>query len=220
MIFYHGSKKLIQNPIYRGSQIHNDYGPAFYLTKDLTSAKVWACKQNELGVVNKYFIDDRRYKELKILDLTDKNKYSVLNWVAILMHHHELTSTFKKGRSNFLEWLDKFYIDVEQYDVIIGYRADDSYFRFPLSFVEGRLSFNDLEEIYLLGNLGTQYVFKSQRAIALLHFKEIIECDETFLGIYHSVVKEASNKARDIIDQPVDINKKYIIDLMRENYEG
>ena len=67
-----------------------------------------------------------------------------------------------------LDYLEKYYIDVEEYDVVIGYRADDAYFRFPLMFVRNLLTFEKLEEIYMLGNLGKQYVLISQKAFERL----------------------------------------------------
>ena len=79
-------------------------------------------------MVNKYFVDNNKFEEFNILDLTDKSKYSVLNWMAILMHFRTLDSSFERSNRFVLEWLEKYYIDVTQYDVVIGYRADDSYF--------------------------------------------------------------------------------------------
>ena len=79
MIIYHGSKTMIVNPIKGGSDPNNDYGPSFYLTLDLDSAKSWACKNNTIGVVNKYVVDNKIYEELKILDLTNKTKFRTPN---------------------------------------------------------------------------------------------------------------------------------------------
>jgi len=94
MILYHGSKFKIEKPIFQGSKIDNDYGPAFYLTRDLESAHEWACRNNVIGYVNKYSID---IKKLNVLDLTDKSKYSILNWIAILLHFRELSPSFVKS---------------------------------------------------------------------------------------------------------------------------
>lgn len=40
---------------------------------------------------------------------------------------------------------DNFLIDVSEYDVIIGYRADDSYFTFAKSFVSNGISLQQLQ---------------------------------------------------------------------------
>ena len=219
MIIYHGSKTMIVNPIKGGSDPNNDYGPSFYLTLDLDSAKSWACKNNTIGVVNKYVVDNKKYEELKVLDLTNKTKFSILNWLAILMHFRKLDSSFIKKNQPAIEWLKKFFINVNEYDVVIGYRADDSYFRFPSSFISNELAFDDLEEIFMLGDLGVQYAFMSQRAIDLLKFEKIIPCDESFLGHYYSIVTKATTTFDEILNRPRNPNKTYIFDLMRDDHE-
>ena len=219
MKIYHGSKVLIERPILKGSDDKNDYGPAFYLTKDLEAAKSWACKNNSVGIVNEYEIRNPSFDGLKILDLTNKDKYSVLNWMAILMHFRELDSSFKRRNELTLKWLEKYYINVDDYDVIIGFRADDSYFRFPLRFVSNDLSFDDLEDVFLSGHLGIQYAFMSEKAIRLLTFKKAIECGEEYLGHYYSIVTKASKQFDELLDKPRDPNKKYILDLIREENE-
>ena len=103
--------------------------------------------------------------------------------------------------------------------MVIGYRADDAYFRFPSRFVSNDLAFDDLEEVFLSGQLGIQYAFISERAIKLLSFKRIIECDEEYLGHYYSLVKKASKEFDELISRIKDPKKKYILDLMREENE-
>ena len=219
MNIYHGSKIVIDNPVVKGSDPTNDYGPAFYLTLDLDAAKSWACRHDSLGVVSEYFVDDRSYKNLKILDLTRKDVYSVLNWVAILMHFRTLTPSFKKENEFTLKWLEKYYVDVDEYDVVVGYRADDSYFRFPISFVSNNLSYDDLEDVFLSGNLGVQYAFMSEKAIKALKYQKSIECDMAFLGHHYSIVKEASNHFDELLNKPKDPRKTYILDMMRKENE-
>lgn len=216
MNIYHGSKKIIEKPLVRGSGEHNDYGPAFYVTPHFEMAKMWACKNGTIGVVNKYQINEGSFEKLKVLDLTDKTKYSILNWIAILMHFKNLDYNTKQVYSYFLDWLSKYYIDVSNYDVVIGYRADDAYFEFPLKFLKNNISIEDLEEIYLLGNLGIQYTFISERAIKLLKFKKAIECEKSYIGEYYKIVKIAIDEYRAKTNKPIDIHKKYILDLMRE----
>lgn len=219
MKIYHGSKVVIKEPNVKGSNELNDYGPSFYLTKDLEAAKSWACKNDSIGIVNEYEIRDQSFDSLKILDLTNKTKFSVLNWMAILMHFRQLDTSFIKNNELTLNWLKKYYIDVNEYDVIIGFRADDSYFRFPLRFISNDLAFEDLEDVFLSGELGVQYAFMSQRAIKMLKFQNAIECDSNYLGHYYSIVSKASKEFDELLNRPRDPNKKYILDLMREENE-
>ena len=81
-----------------------------------------------------------------------------MNWVAILLHFRELDSSFKKSFAKRLIFLEeKYYVDVEKYDVVIGFRADDAYFRFPLDYVRGNLTVEQLNYVYKLGKIGIQY---------------------------------------------------------------
>ena len=219
MVIYHGSKRIIEKPIVKGSNPTNDYGPSFYLTLNLDSAKSWACRNNTIGVVNKYLVDSHEYQKLKILDLTNKDKYSVLHWLAILMHFRVLNSSFKKNNELTLKWLEQYYINVAEYDVVIGYRADDAYFRFPIQFISNDLAFEDLESIYLSGNLGVQYAFMSERAIKLLKYEKAIECDTVFIGHYHSIITQFSHAFDELLSLPRDPQKTYILDLMRKDNE-
>lgn len=219
MIIYHGSKQIIEKPILKGSNASNDYGPAFYMSLDLDAAKSWACRNNSIGIVNKYSISEFKFKNFKILDLRDKERYSVLNWIAILMHFRSLDDSFIKKNKLVLEWLNKFYIDVDQYDVVIGYRADDAYFRFPAKFISNDLSLEDLENTFKLGNLGVQYAFISKRAIDSLKFITSIECDEQYLGHYFKTVNEATFKFDELLQVERDPRKTYVLDLMRKDYE-
>lgn len=219
MKIYHGSKVVIKEPNVKGSNELNDYGPSFYLTKDLEAAKSWACKNDSIGIVNEYEIRDQSFDSLKILDLTNRTKFSVLNWMAILMHFRQLDTSFIKNNELTLNWLKKYYIDANEYDVIIGFRADDSYFRFPLRFISNDLAFEDLEDVFLSGELGVQYAFMSQRAIKMLKFQNAIECDSNYLGHYYSIVSKASKEFDELLNRPRDPNKKYILDLMREENE-
>ena len=71
--------------------------------------------------------------------------------------------------------LENFNVDYKNYDVIIGYRADDSYFSYAGDFVNGTLSLSDLSEAMRLGKLGEQVVLKSKKAFEALTFLEAIK---------------------------------------------
>ena len=168
MVIYHGSKDIIENPIYRGGKAENDYGFGFYCTESLELAKEWSCSNNESnGFANKYIIDNDR---LKILDLTEK-RYSILNWMAILLKHRtfDLTNPVAKEAKDYL--IENFYIDVSQFDIVIGYRADDSYFSFARDFVNNTISVRQLSKAMELGQLGKQVVIISETAFSKLQFE-------------------------------------------------
>lgn len=66
--------------------------------------------------------------------------------------------------------LDNCLIDISPYDVIRGYRADDSYFSFARQFVSGMISLRQLQRIMRLGDLGIQYALMSECAFSAIRF--------------------------------------------------
>jgi hypothetical protein len=65
---------------------------------------------------------------------------------------------------------DKYWVDVDGYDIIVGYRADDSYFTFARDFLSNAISFQQLSQVMYLGNLGEQIVLKSQKSFDSIRF--------------------------------------------------
>ena len=173
---YHGSEFVIRNPEYGKGNVHNDYGLGFYCCTNKELAKEWAAKRTGRGFVNSYsFRDDN----LRILDLTKPPFNNVLYWVALLINSRELSNEILNNYPRELKYLeDKYLININNYDVIIGYRADDSYFRFPVSFVRSEITLESLNRIFLAGELGKQYVVVSKKAFSLLKFLDFEEAIE------------------------------------------
>ena len=159
-ILFHGSEFVIETPVYGKGAKTNDYGRGFYCTQNIELAKEWACAKNKDGYVNQYEID---ISGLSILNLND-SQYSVLNWLAVLADNRTYwqNSSIAEEAKRYLK--ENFLVDIKEYDVIRGYRADDSYFSFAQDFVMGAISLQKLSEAMRLGKLGEQVVLKSQRA--------------------------------------------------------
>lgn len=212
---FHGSDVIVEHPKYHfeGSNEHNDYGLGFYCTKNLDMAKEWANRTTRNGYVNKYSFDDRN---LKILDLTDKTKYNVLNWIAILAHNRNFQENDRVEFAEEIAFLEKYYINTQEYDVVIGYRADDAYFTFPKMFIKNALTFEKLEEIYLLGNLGMQYVLISEKAFKRVKFVGALNAEPIFYERYHRRLDAANDTYKKL--EVLEKNKKghRIKDLMSE----
>ena len=95
------------------------------------------------------------------------------------MHNRELSSDLKDNYPRELKYLeDKYLIDVTSFDVVIGYRADDSYFRFPEAFVRSEITIESLNKIFQAGDLGKQYVLISKKTFDLIHFEDYQEVFE------------------------------------------
>ena len=165
---YHGSENIVRKPEFQKGNAHNDYGLGFYCCSNKDLATEWSARKNGSGFVNYYKIRDDR---LRILDLTKPPFDDVLYWVALLMHNRELSNAFKQNYPRELKYLeDKYLIDVSKYDIVIGYRADDSYFHFPEAFVRSDITLASLNAIFKAGDLGKQYVIVSERAFKLIRF--------------------------------------------------
>lgn len=187
---YHGSEKNIIKPIFGEGKKNNDFGLGFYCTKDINLAKEWAVSSLKDGFVNKYILN---IEYLKILNL-NSSEYTILNWIAILVEHRlfSLKTPVAQRAKKYL--IDNFGINVNAYDVIIGYRADDSYFDYAESFLNNSITVEQLAKAMKLGKLGEQIVIKSQYAFSCLTYDgfEIAKKEEFYE--YRKVRNDNANK--------------------------
>ena len=176
-ILYHGSKEIIEKPTLRGGKESNDYGYGFYCTESIELANEWACPDNNDGYANKYELD---MTGLNVLDLT-KSEYNILNWMALLLQFRipkGMTPNDEMAREYILK---NFSIDLTKVDVIIGYRADDSYFSFARDFLKNTITVAQLSRAMELGKLGIQVVLHSEKAFEQLKYIESTIADnETY----------------------------------------
>ncbi len=188
-IIYHGSSNIIESPMFGYGNPKNDYGLGFYCTESIDLAKEWGVTDLTDGYANKYELDTNG---LTCLDLSD-SKYNILHWITLLLTNRVFTlkSDISKVGRKYL--IDNFSIPYEDYDIILGYRADDSYFSYAESFLNNTISCQRLAEALKLGNLGEQIVLKSQKAFDSLKFigYEIATAD-----IYYPLRKQRNEKAR------------------------
>lgn len=163
---YHGSKDIIQKPIYGYGKSYNDYGLGFYCTDSSEMAMEWAVAKDRDGYANAY---ELVCDGLSILDL-NAPQYSILTWLAILLENREFDATSPLAQEAKEYLLQHFMIDYRSYDAIIGYRADDSYFSFAEDFISGAISYRQLSNAMHLGKLGQQFVLISPKAFEQIRF--------------------------------------------------
>lgn len=211
-IIYHGSSCILEHPIFGKGKEYNDYGQGFYCTEHLELAKEWACSEGIDGYANCYEIET---DGLNIMNLSSDN-YNILNWLAILMENRQgrlSTPIEKKGKEYLLE---NFLPEYKQYDVIIGYRADDSYFSFARSFVGNMISLKQLSYAMKLGKLKEQFVLKSKKAFDSISFLDYIIADNS---MYYAKRKVRDEKAREAFKKELendDIDGIYMRDIIKE----
>ena len=163
---YHGSSKIIEKPEFGYGKPYNDYGLGFYCTEQIDMAREWGVSKEKDGIANCYEID---CSGLEILNLNDE-KYCILHWLSILLENREfeVSSALAAEAKEYI--LKKFKIEYEEYDAIVGYRADDSYFSFAQDFINGAISYRQLNRAMHLGKLGQQFVLKSKKAFQQIEF--------------------------------------------------
>lgn len=210
---FHGSEFVIEKPIYGKGAKTNDYGRGFYCTENAELAKEWACAKNKDGYLNEYELD---FSGLKVLNLNSP-EYSVLHWLALLADNRtywQKGSIAEEGKKYIRE---NFLIDIAAYDIMIGYRADDSYFSFAQDFVMGAISFEKLSEAMKLGKLGEQIVLKSRQAFDRIEYKrsEAVSAAEYYIK-KAARDKEARREYRSSKKKEADIHEIFILDIMRE----
>ena len=209
-ILYHGSPEIVQKPLYGKGKSYNDYGRGFYCTEHLELAKEWACTENVNGYCNQYEIDLGR---LKVLHLSE---YTILHWLTLLVNYRKIrVSAPIQQRS--IDWLKKnFLLDLSPYDVIIGYRADDSYFSFARAFLGNAISLQQLSHAMRLGKLGEQIVLKSPAAFDAIRFISCIGVDHTEYYVKRKARDEEARAAYQAELEPDDLNGLYMRDILRE----
>ena len=164
---FHGSEKIIETPVYGFGKTYNDYGLGFYCTESREMAMEWAVDLNRNGFVNEFSLDSTG---LNILHL-ESTEYTILHWLAILVENRKFEMPSALA-SEATEYLSSFFRpDYDNVDLIIGYRADDSYFSFARDFLNGTISYRQLGNAMHLGKLGLQVVVKSEAAFQRLVFQ-------------------------------------------------
>ena len=175
---FHGSPSIIEKPQFGYGKVYNDYGLGFYCTDSLEMAKEWGVAQNRNGYANRYELD---CEGLKILDLNGPS-FNILHWLAVLLENRafDVPSGLALEAKEYI--LNTFRVDYQSQDAIIGYRADDSYFSFAQDFINGTISYRQLNNAMHLGKLGQQFVLKSKQAFDRMQFLgyEVADHDEWY----------------------------------------
>ncbi len=215
LIIYHGSQQIVEVPKYGIGKTYNDYGQGFYCTESIELAKEWACPIKNDGYSNKYIM---HFDGMNVMHLT-KGEFNILNWLAILLAHRkfDITSPIGSNARDFI--LSRFLPDTTDVDVMIGYRADDSYFSFAEDFVNNTISLRDLNLAMQLGTLGEQVVLLSKRSFEQIEFVEHETVDHR--EYYYKRAQRDQNARAAYAGRKKNLQQLlgdiYILDIMRED---
>ena len=207
---YHGSSQIVDTPTFGSGRQNNDFGLGFYCTESNDLAKEWAVSSLRDGFSNRYTLDT---EYLKILNLNSPN-YTILNWIAVLVEHRLFTIKTPIARRSKHYLIEHFGINVNAYDLITGYRADDSYFDFAEAFLNNTITVEQLSHAMCLGKLGEQIVLKSQFAFSKIKYEgfEVAEKDQYYV-LRKSRNDEANQTYLDILEKEDD--GLYMQDILR-----
>ncbi|MDR1801096.1 MAG: DUF3990 domain-containing protein [Lachnospiraceae bacterium] len=214
---YHGSKNVIEQPVFGEGNPRNDYGLGFYCTQEPDLAKEWACTEEKSGYANQYTLS---LSGLSVMRLSGAD-YNILNWLAVLLANRTFRISNDIAAEGKAYLLEKFLPDIQSYDLIIGYRANDSYFSFANAFLNNTLSLAQLERAMVLGKPGEQTVLKSQRSFGQIRFMGSEIADrEIYYPKKHARDKEARSSYRKERESSRATDSIYLIDILRGGWKN
>ena len=207
---YHGSEQLVEEPTFGKGRVNNDFGLGFYCTESEALAKEWAVSSLRNGFANRYTLDT---EYLNILNLNSPD-YTILNCIAVLVEHRLFSIKTPVARRAKRYLIDHFGVNVNAYDLITGYRADDSYFDYAESFLNNGVSVEQLARAMRLGKLGEQIVVKSQFAFSRLRYEGFDVAEKEKYYVLRKARDEEANRAYlEMLEEESD--GLYIQDIMR-----
>lgn len=214
---FHGSSGIIRKPEFSKGKPNNDYGLGFYCTQNIALAKEWSVQDSSRdGFANEYSL---KMDGLAVLNLNGQ-EYTILNWLSVLAKYRDFrvsTPIAKQGKKYLIK---NFYVPVEDYDIIVGYRADDSYFSFAHSFINNELSLRQLSYAMRLGKLGEQHVLKSEKSFSQIKFIATHKALSNEYFARRSKRNESANAAFRNELENSDIDGIFMRDIIRENIKN
>lgn len=210
LTIYHGSQKIVETPTFGEGRKNNDFGLGFYCTESNELAKEWAVSSLRDGFSNRYALD---MEFLNILRLNSP-AYTILNWMAVLVEYRIFsikTPVAKRAKAYLIQ---NFGVNVNAYDLITGYRADDSYFDYAEAFINNAITVEQLAKAMRLGKLGEQIVIKSKFAFSKIRFEGFEPAGKDTYYVRRKTRDDSANQSYlDILEKETD--GLYMQDIMR-----
>lgn len=155
MIVYHGSNLEVRIPELLPSKRLLDFGAGFYITSDFEQAKKWAIRttnNRESGVptVSVYSVDASQLEALKLLKFEQADR----KWLRYIAAN-------RTGKA-----------EADEYDVVFGPVANDQAIRTVNNYLKGYCPEDIAIQLLLPQKLKDQYAFRTEQALAILHFME------------------------------------------------
>ena len=157
MILYHGSNVEVKEPILLKVQRELNFGKGFYTTSDMEQAARWAWRTakrrgESSAFVTVYEVNEDELKNIRLLSFDSPN----VEWLNLVVKN-------RKGEYIAGDW-----------DIISGPVADDQTAQVIDLYLEGAYDEEEAIRRFLTQRLKDQYAFKTDEALKLLIFKEVI----------------------------------------------
>ena len=155
MLLYHGSNIVVREPKILKSQRFLDFGAGFYMTSDFEQARKWAVRtaaRREEGVatISVFEINDDYVDRVKVLTFARPDR----EWLRYITAH-------RTGNP-----------PDDDYDMVVGPVANDQAIRTVNNYLKGYFPEDVAIKLLLPQKLKDQYLFRTEKALKLLVFKE------------------------------------------------
>lgn len=186
IVLYHGNKDKTMVPTFGKGKGDSDFGQGFYTTPNKDLGCEWAYSSYTSGTVGYLHTYNLDIEGLNVFDFTQEDS---LCWVAEILSHRKLKTDLLGDQVEIVtdrlnEFVPLYKCDTSTADVIIGYRADDSYFKYAADFMRGVLYRETLDKALYLGDLGLQVFVKSPTAFDHLKLLSVVEVDRKYEEFY------------------------------------
>lgn len=213
---YHGSKSHRVEPTHDKGNGISDFGKGFYLYPSHNIASEWASsdRYNVEPDANVYTHEYNLY--LDGLEIFDFRKSDVLSWVAYVLSHRDVAIE-SSHRNMVKSFVDKYAPNTAGYDVLIGWRADASFFYLIEKFVLGDIDVVSLKDILTYKNIDMQAVLKSSKAIDALEKSKV---HKYYIGRYYKKYNKTDVYIRGVIDKASEECKTTLSEDVFSNLAG
>jgi hypothetical protein len=155
MLLYHGSNIVVREPKILKSQRYLDFGAGFYMTSDFEQARKWAVRtaaRREEGVatISVFEINDDYVDRVKVRTFARPDR----DWLRYITVH-------RTGNP-----------PADDYDMVVGPVANDQAIRTVNNYLKGYFPEEVAIKLLLPQKLKDQYLFRTEKALNLLVFKE------------------------------------------------
>ena len=155
MLLYHGSNIVVREPKILKSQRYLDFGAGFYMTSDFEQARKWAVRtaaRREEGVatISVFELSDDYVDRVKVRTFARPDR----DWLRYITVH-------RTGNP-----------PADDYDMVVGPVANDQAIRTVNNYLKGYFPEEVAIKLLLPQKLKDQYLFRTEKALDLLVFKE------------------------------------------------